>query len=88
MTYTGTGGAAMSLGLMQVRLVSGVAVIALVLLLVTDAIGLSTFIVLIVIEALVTMGLSFWLIRKQQQERSLPPTDLQHRIDHDYPDQR
>jgi hypothetical protein len=75
----------MSLGLMQVRLASGVAVIALVLLLVTDAIGLSTFIVLVVIEALVTMGLSFWLIRKQQQERSLPPTDLQHRIDQDYP---
>jgi hypothetical protein len=78
----------MSLGLMQVRLVSGVAVIALVLLLVTDAINLSTFIALIVIEALVTMGLSFWLIRKQQRDRSLPPTDLQPRIDHDIPHDR
>jgi hypothetical protein len=75
----------MSLGLMQVRLASGLAVVALVLLLVTDTIGLGTFIALIVIEAIVTMGLSFWLIRKQQQERSLPPADLQARADHDYP---
>ena len=78
----------MSMGLMQVRLASGVAVIALILLLVSDAIGFGTFIELIVIEALVTMGLSFWLIRKQQQERSLPAADPQHRIDHDYPNDR
>jgi hypothetical protein len=78
----------MSFGLMQVRLASGVAVIALILLLVTEVIGLATFIVLIMIEALVTMGLSFWLIRKQQQERSLPAADLHPRIDHDYPHDR
>ena len=63
------------MGLMQVRLLSGIVVIALVLLLVFDVIGMTTFIVLIVVEAVATAGLSFWILRGQRagaglQERS------------------
>ena len=56
------------MGLMQVRLLSGVVVIGLVLLLVFDVIEMLTFITLIIVEAAVTMGLSLWIIRGQRAQ--------------------
>ena len=68
------------MGLLQVRLLSGLVVIGLVLLLVFDAIGMLTFITLVIVEAAVTMGLSLWILRSQRAP-SGPVNDLQRRVD-------
>ena len=56
------------MGLTQVRLLSGIVVVALILLFVFDVIGFAAFIVLIVVEAVVTAGMSFWILRGQRDQ--------------------
>ena len=68
------------MGLLQVRLLSGLVVIGLMLLLVFDAIGMLTFITLVIVEAAVTMGLSLWILRSRRAP-SGPVDDLQRRVD-------
>lgn len=68
------------MGLTQVRLLSGIVVIALILLFVFDVIGMTTFIVLIVVEAVATAAMSFRILRSQGG-RTEPPDSLQDRVD-------
>jgi hypothetical protein len=70
----------MGMGLSQIRFLSGIVVVALVLLFAFDVIGMWTFIVLIVVEAAVTAGLSFRILRNQRVHAE-PPATLQERID-------
>jgi hypothetical protein len=68
------------MGLTQVRFLSGIVVVALVLLFAFDVIGMLPFIVLIVVEAAVTAGLSFRILRAQRGQEE-PPATLQERVD-------
>jgi len=68
------------MGLTQVRLLSGIVVVALILLFVFDVIGFAAFIVMFVVEAVATAGMSFWILRGQR-DRPEPSDSLQDRVD-------
>lgn len=72
------------MSLTQIRFLSGIVVVALVLLFAFDVIGMLPFIILIVIEAAVTAGLSFRILRAQQSQPE-PPATLQDRVDREQP---
>ena len=68
------------MNMMQVRLLSGVVVIALVLLYAFDYISLPVFIALVVIETVITMAVTFKIIRDDRASSGLPD-DIQARVD-------
>jgi len=68
------------MGLTQVRFLSGIVVVALVLLFAFDVIGMLPFIILIVVEAAVTAGLSFRILRAQRGQTE-PQATLQDHVD-------
>jgi hypothetical protein len=68
------------MSLTQIRFLSGIVVVVLVLLFAFDVIGMVPFIVLIVIEAAVTAGLTLRILRAQQGQAEQPAT-LQERVD-------
>ena len=68
------------MSLTQIRFLSGIVVVVLVLLFAFDVIGMVPFIVLIVIEAAVTAGLSLRILRAQRGQTE-PPATLQERVD-------
>ena len=70
------------MNMMQVRLLSGVVVIALVLLYAFDYISLPVFIALVVIETVITMAVTFKILRDHRASAGLHG-DLQDRVDRD-----
>ena len=68
------------MNMMQVRLLSGVLVIALVLLYAFDYISLTVFIALVAIESVITMAISYKILRNDRASEGLRG-DLQDRVD-------